>query len=288
MFGLPEDFPFCIHFYKFGSDCRLIPSFHDYHEIIYIFEGKGSIFIENSKYKLHQNDILIINSNELHRLETAAEEKIKVISVYFNPGLVAQPQKNNLDFDYLIPFSYSERNFNRQISENDKVSNEVFALITKMENEWRNKEKHFKLAVKNNLLEILLILLRHYQIEDSIDGTEIPMHHFNLYKEVLTYISKNYHKKIGNTHCANLMNVSTSYFCRLFKKITGMPLTEYVHRYRIEKSKQLLIKHELSISQIAYETGFENLSYYDRLFQRYVKMSPKAYQEYFRKDERSK
>lgn len=263
----------------------MIPSFHDYYEIIYVFEGKGSFFIENSKYELRENDIIIINSNELHRLETAAKEKIKVISVYFNSSLIAGPQRNNFDFDYLVPFSYSESNFNRQISGNDKISAEIFALITKIGNEWRNKEKYFKLAIKNNLLELLLILLRHYQIQDSIYGTEVPMHHFNLYKEVLTYIGNNYKKKISNVHCANLMNVSTSYFCRLFKKITGMPLTEYVQRYRIEKSKQLLIKNELSISQIAYESGFDNLSYYDRLFQRYVKMSPKAYQEYFKKDQ---
>jgi len=76
---------------------------------------------------------------------------------------------------------------------------------------------------------------------------------------------------------AKAVNTSTSYFCRIFKKYTGLNFTDYVSRIRIEKAKSLLLNPNLRISEIAYEVGFQSLTHFNRVFKRVVGQSPTVY-----------
>ncbi len=62
--------------------------------------------------------------------------------------------------------------------------------------------------------------------------------------------------------------------CKIFKAATGMTLTEFIGRLRIEWAKQLLLHRSLSVSEIALEVGFNSLSQFNRLFSRYVGRPP--------------
>ena len=62
------------------------------------------------------------------------------------------------------------------------------------------------------------------------------------------------------------MNTSTFYFCKLFKRSTGLNFTDYVSRVRIEKAKNLLLNPNLRVSEIAYEIGFQSLTHFNRVF----------------------
>ncbi len=73
---------------------------------------------------------------------------------------------------------------------------------------------------------------------------------------------------------AKAVNCSTFYFCKMFKKATGLHFTEYLSRVRIEKAKNLLLNPNLRISEIAYEVGFQSLTHFNRVFRRMVGESP--------------
>lgn len=73
------------------------------------------------------------------------------------------------------------------------------------------------------------------------------------------------------------VNVSRFYFCKLFKKATGMTLTEYVSRVRIEKAKSLLVDPSLRISEVVYAAGFGSIPRFNSVFKRYVGMPPTEY-----------
>lgn len=75
------------------------------------------------------------------------------------------------------------------------------------------------------------------------------------------------------------VNVSRFYFCKLFKKATGMTLTEYVSRVRIEKAKKLLLNRSLRISEIVYAVGFGSIPQFNSVFKRVVGMPPTEYRE---------
>jgi len=76
---------------------------------------------------------------------------------------------------------------------------------------------------------------------------------------------------------AKAVNMSTFYFCKMFKKITGINFTDYLSRVRIEKAKNLLLNPNLRISEIAYEVGFQSLTHFNRVFKKITGQSPTQY-----------
>jgi AraC-like DNA-binding protein/ligand-binding sensor protein len=83
------------------------------------------------------------------------------------------------------------------------------------------------------------------------------------------------HLSLGQV--AKAVNTSTFYFCKLFRKATGVNFTDYVSRVRIEKAKDLLLNPNLRVSEIAYEVGFQSLTHFNRVFKRILGQSPTEY-----------
>jgi AraC-like DNA-binding protein len=80
------------------------------------------------------------------------------------------------------------------------------------------------------------------------------------------------------------VGVSRFYFCKLFKKATGMTLTEYVSRVRLEKAKAMLVDPNTRISEAAYAAGFGSIPQFNSVFKRYVGVAPTEYRESLRRD----
>jgi len=76
---------------------------------------------------------------------------------------------------------------------------------------------------------------------------------------------------------AKSVNTSTFYFCKVFKKATGINFTDYLSRVRIEKSKNLLLNPNLRVSEIAFEVGFQSLTHFNRVFKKVLGQSPTDY-----------
>lgn len=78
---------------------------------------------------------------------------------------------------------------------------------------------------------------------------------------------------------ARAVNTSTFYFCKLFKKATGLNFTEYVSRVRVEKAKNLLLNPNARVSEVAYAVGFQSLTHFNRVFRKFEGRSPTAYRD---------
>jgi len=76
---------------------------------------------------------------------------------------------------------------------------------------------------------------------------------------------------------AKAVNTSTFYFCKMFRKITGINFTDYLARLRVERAKNLLLNPNLRISEIAFEVGFQSLTHFNRVFKRVLGQSPTDY-----------
>jgi AraC-like DNA-binding protein/ligand-binding sensor protein len=100
-----------------------------------------------------------------------------------------------------------------------------------------------------------------------------------LVRRARAYILANQADPIDLAKVARAMHVSTFYFCKLFKKATGLTFTEYLSRVRVEKAKHLLLNPHLRISEIAYDVGFQSLTHFNRVFRQVVGQSPSEYRE---------
>jgi AraC-like DNA-binding protein len=98
------------------------------------------------------------------------------------------------------------------------------------------------------------------------------------------FISDNQSEELSLDQVAKVVNMSSCYFCKKFKKSTGLNFTEYINRVRVEKSRNLLLNPNLRVSEIAYEVGFQSLTHFNRMFKRVLGSSPTDYRLQFAKN----
>jgi AraC-like DNA-binding protein len=104
------------------------------------------------------------------------------------------------------------------------------------------------------------------------DNAEPPM-----IQRAKQYINQYHTEQLSLSRVARAVNTSTFYFCKRFKKFTGLNFTEYLSRVRIENARNLLLNPNLRISEIAYECGFQSLTHFNRVFRKIVGQSPSEF-----------
>ena len=97
-----------------------------------------------------------------------------------------------------------------------------------------------------------------------------------------SYIADHHAEKMTLTGIARAVNMSAFYFCKSFRKATGLTFTHYVARVRVEKVKDLLLNPNKRVSEAAYEAGFQSLSQFNRVFRLVAGEPPSAYREKLR------
>jgi AraC-like DNA-binding protein/ligand-binding sensor protein len=91
------------------------------------------------------------------------------------------------------------------------------------------------------------------------------------------YIEEHQTEDLSLTQVAKAVNTSSFYFCKMFRKTTGINFTDYLARVRIERAKNLLLNPNLRISEIAFEVGFQSLTHFNRVFKRILGQAPTDY-----------
>lgn len=94
---------------------------------------------------------------------------------------------------------------------------------------------------------------------------------------ILPYLAQNLHRPVRLPECARLCALSPCEFSRRFRHEQGMTFSDYMMRLRIERACALIEDRPRSIGDVAYSAGFNDLSYFARIFRRYIGMTPTAY-----------
>ena len=123
------------------------------------------------------------------------------------------------------------------------------------------------------LLHLLLAQLFHAP-DQELDGVAVPENERRSIEPALQFVSENYTQEVRMADMAASCAMSESYFRKVFNRIMGMPPLEYVNRYRINRSINLLRFTDETVMTIAGRTGFPSIATYNRNFRRYVGLSP--------------
>lgn len=111
------------------------------------------------------------------------------------------------------------------------------------------------------------------------EGEQINKSQRQKLKDVLSYIRKNIDKNITLEELAQVSGMSPRYFCRVFKSMTGRTPIEYVNYYRIETASQMLITTGESVTDIALNCGFNDMSYFSKMFKKLKGISPSKFRQ---------
>jgi len=129
--------------------------------------------------------------------------------------------------------------------------------------------------------DAMVMLLKIFAMHLSSVSNQVLVRQENSEPPMITrardFISKNQGEALSLGQVARAVNTSTFYFCKMFKKATGLNFTDYVSRTRIEKAKNLLLNPNLRVSEIAFEVGFQSLTHFNRVFKKIVGESPTEY-----------
>jgi AraC-like DNA-binding protein len=129
----------------------------------------------------------------------------------------------------------------------------------------------------DSMVKLLQIFAQHI----SMVSNQIVVQQQNAEPPLITrakqFIDANQSEDLSLSQVAKAVNTSTFYFCKMFKKATGLHFTEYVSRVRIEKAKNLLLNPNLRVSEVAFEVGFQSLTHFNRVFKKVTGQSPTEY-----------
>jgi YesN/AraC family two-component response regulator len=159
----------------------------------------------------------------------------------------------------------------------------VPSLIDAMQQEIDNKELGYEVAIRANLLRLYLWILRH---RNHNDPSVIKEDDFIWYKRlipVFQHIHEKYNEDISTSFMADMVNMSMSHFCHLFKKATGDSFHIYLQKFRVTEAIKLLLSTDYNITQITSFVGYNDVNFFIRAFKKQVGLPPLQYRNMYKK-----
>lgn len=162
-----------------------------------------------------------------------------------------------------------------------KVARQLIAWGVKVDlNQLQDAYFHSKVLSKEQY-EAMIRLLEIFAKHLSVIANQILVEQQNEEPPLITrakhFINERQAESLSLDQMAKALNVSTFYFCKIFKKATGLTFTDYLSRTRIERAKNLLLNPNVRVSEVAYDCGFISLTHFNRIFKRVVGKSPTDY-----------
>ena len=143
------------------------------------------------------------------------------------------------------------------------------AYITR---EFQNRQPYYKNAVKAEIAALLIHLMRHY-VSGGKTGPKVPDSKTGLVKQVIEYLQKEYRQPVSLPLLAAKTGFSHYYLCHVFREITGYSIFQYMNLLRCTNAQKLLLSGS-TVSEAALSCGFEDLSYFTRVYKRCMGHTP--------------
>ncbi|MBQ4527565.1 MAG: helix-turn-helix transcriptional regulator [Clostridia bacterium] len=235
---------------------KMIPNWHRNVEFLRFFSGEGLVICDGEPFEVGEGDIFVANSNCMH-------------AVHSNSGIVYQClivdadfcQENGIDTDKIAfkPCIHDET----LIQKYDDIVSEI------------SSENAFRItAIRSTVLAFLLHLSRNYLDNNSLFDKHIRKSSAEGIKIATLYIKAHLTEKLSLDDIALQTGLSKFHFAREFKKIVGMTPVNYINALRCEKAKKLLSSGNYRIYEVQDECGFENASYFTKVFKHYCSVTP--------------
>ena len=248
-------FPYNTYLCSIPLDFPRVPlHWHDELELIYIKKGMGRITVDFREYKVKGPTLVLIHPGQLHSIDQLEDAFMEYENIIFKSGKVTVPTI----FTPVYPY-YTD----------------VIMPIDACDEISKTKPQGYELYIKSQLYQFFFILDN--RCRNLTTGSNRKT--LDKMKIVLKYIENNYMQKITIADIAATVDFSESHFMRYFKETMGTSFVDYLRDYRLTIASRLLTTSDSSILDIAAESGFENLSYFNRVFKQKYSMTPRQFRK---------
>ena len=242
-----------------------IPHSHEFVEILFITDGKGTLTIEGEQRTIGQGDLIIYNANILHAEYSSASQPLEARFVAFD-----KLEVTNLNANCLIPPQYDCVYFSDDMYD---TFQQYFDVII---GELSGKEQFYS-DIAQNTLQVLLMQL--FRLLNRTQETHELLKHNETLLKALEYIDDHYLENISLDTIAAQCFVTKYYLSHLFSKYQQTSVMKYIINKRINNAKELLAYTDEPILSISDQSGFHDLSYFCRMFKKATQMTPLQYRK---------
>ena len=249
---------------------------HNYVEVIYMCEGRTTHIINEETVQLKKGELLFLNQNATQEVLSAGQDDIAVnfiiLPEFFDQALLMIGEEENLIRDFLIGCLRSEEgvvNFlHFRVSEVLPIQNLVENLIWTIRNNQQNNR-----SINQVTMGLLFLQLMNHTDKVTVGQNRVEE---ELLLAVYRFIEEHY-KEGRLSELAESLHYDLYWLSRVVKKLTNKNYTELVQTKRLNQAAYLLATTRLSVADIGRAVGYDNLSYFHRIFRDKFRVTPKEY-----------
>ncbi|WP_219835256.1 helix-turn-helix transcriptional regulator [Paenibacillus sp. R14(2021)] len=224
--------------------------------LVWVRFGQTSYRIAGQLMQCRKNDLLLIPAG-LPAAELRGSGSIREsVVVRFSPATSAAVR--------LLPI-LARRTPLRWVTHMPELLLEKLLYIVE---QWSDRDRYFSVMCAALLTELIVTISREF---DEGEKPPSSIHHIEVMKR---YIEDHYRSKITKIELGGCINVSPNYAASLFRKVTGLTISEYVHRRRMKTAHYMLRHSQLTAQDISEHLGYSDPSYFNRIFKRIVGKLP--------------
>lgn len=246
---------------------------HEEIQLCYIVKGEGTLIIGDTINDYKSGDVLVIGSNLPHvfKSDTSTVDESFMISLFFTEGSFGNGFFSLDDFKELKPFFKKSLAGFRLLSNQQKVQKQFLSL-----QKASNLERFIGLfeilkLIKKSKTQTLAAFVYPKKYTDN-EGKRM--------RDVMDYTINNFDKNIDLEEISSKATMTPNAFCRYFKQRTNKTYFSFLNELRVENACKLLVGNKgLSVSEIAYQCGFKNLSNFNRKFKEVKNTTPSKYRK---------
>ena len=253
--------------------------YHDQIELVYILKGHGTRFIGDNISTFSDGDLLLVGDHLPHLWKAEMSSPVKKGSKSMSSAIVIQ-FPGDFGADGLM--GISEMTSIKKLIDDSKRG--LFFNIPEDHTAKKQIKKMLNLGSFDRMLSMLSLLKELSETNEKELLSSIPFadhyrkHNSKRMNEIYAYILNNFSREIKLKDLATVANMTSSSLCRFFKHSTQKSISNFINEVRIGYACKLLIDDKLSISDVCFNCGYNNLSYFNRQFKKIIGISPSVYQ----------
>jgi len=246
-------------------------------EIYYIVRGNYELYTKEETVSLKAGDICVVSPGVDHSVRGMSEEA-KYYSIGFDLKLIRLDESHFFQRSFVEPLATGMLEFNPVICQKDSDYERFIGPIRQIIGHLTRPDKA---AVFLGIMSFCCAIMgRSTPKTHSAKGCSREHESVRVCAE---YMQTNYMHKITLDELAQKVNLHPNYFCAVFNKYEGCSPMTYLNKLRMVKARSLLRTTDLSIRQIAEQTGFNSASFFSKRFKAVMGVTPKEYGEAYRK-----
>lgn len=274
-FTKDDSFPFFIQYGYHDTDFPM--HLHaDFSELVIVMNGTAMHYVDNNSYFIKKGDVFVLGHDVAHGYKETNE--LQICNIMF-------PEKMLLDSDYdvrklpgfhalfvLEPYLTKNHEFQSHLSLNLQQFQQIHNLTDRMLQEYQSAQPGKATLLSSYFMILVTLLSRFYHLPEK-ETTENVM---NIAKSV-SYIENNFTQEISLKTLAEISNLSTRHFTRLFTATYHLTPGNYILSLRMQYACYLLTNCSDTVSEIALQCGYSDSNYFTRQFRKFYGLSPREY-----------